>query len=159
MLSFSLVAKALMGMIYNRPSDENSTFHFTLCLMMLEVSLKTLPKNAMIQDMINSKTNVLTMDVRFCHLWNNFKTELGFFSVGIWNVPRKDVSLCDLCNQFNTKLSFSVAISNVPTKDVSFCLLCNHFNIKLSFSVGIKFSTKDVTFCHLWNHFDTELSF
>ena len=56
MLSFSLVAEALTGLIYHRPSGENSKFHSTLCLMMGEVSPETSPKNAMIQDMINSET-------------------------------------------------------------------------------------------------------
>ena len=38
MLSFSLVAEALTGLIYHRPSGENSNFQFTLCQMMGEVS-------------------------------------------------------------------------------------------------------------------------
>ena len=56
MLSFSLVAEALTGLIYHRPSGENSKFAHTPCLMMGEVSPETSPKNTMIQDMINSET-------------------------------------------------------------------------------------------------------
>ena len=56
MLSFSLVAEALTGLIYHRPSGENSKFAKTFCLMMGEASLETSPKNTMIQDMINSET-------------------------------------------------------------------------------------------------------
>ena len=41
LLSFSHVAEALMGLIYHRPSGENSKF---LCLMMGEVSPETSPK-------------------------------------------------------------------------------------------------------------------
>ena len=55
MLSFSLVAEALTGLIYHRPSGENFS-SLTLCLMMGEVSPETSPKNNMIQDMINSET-------------------------------------------------------------------------------------------------------
>ena len=54
MLGFPLVAEALTGLIYHRPSGENSKF-FPF-LMMGEVSPETLPKNTMIQDMINSET-------------------------------------------------------------------------------------------------------
>ena len=55
MLSFSLVAEALTGLIYHRPSGENSKFAgIHTCLMMGEASLETSPKNNMIQDMINS---------------------------------------------------------------------------------------------------------
>ena len=54
MLSFSLVAEALTGLIYHGPLGENLSFVVYTCLMMGEASLETSPKNNMIQDMINS---------------------------------------------------------------------------------------------------------
>ena len=48
-----------MGLIYHRPPGENSSFHsLRPCLMMGEVSLETLPKNIMIQDVINSENSI-----------------------------------------------------------------------------------------------------
>ena len=44
MLSFSLVAEALTGLIYHRPSGENFKIPSFLCLMMGEVSPETSPK-------------------------------------------------------------------------------------------------------------------
>ena len=57
MLSFSVVAEALTGLIYHRPSGENftSALHCTPCLMMGEVSVETSSKNIMTEDMINSE--------------------------------------------------------------------------------------------------------
>ena len=56
-----MVAEALMGLIYRRPSGENFFLQFIYtCLMMGEASLETSPKNNMIQDMINSNNMLIT---------------------------------------------------------------------------------------------------
>ena len=68
MLSFSLVAEAL---IYHHPSGENSSFQFTPCLMMGEVSLEMLPKNIMIQDMINSENSMNTTESTNTNIFKN----------------------------------------------------------------------------------------
>ena len=64
MLSFSLVAEALTGLIYHRPSGKNSSFVVVhTCLMMGEASLETSPKNNMIQDMISINLSVFEMSI------------------------------------------------------------------------------------------------
>ena len=65
MLNSFLVAEALTGLIYHRPPGENSSFLFTSCLMVGEVSLETSPKNIMIQDIINSEnSNIYKVEKR-----------------------------------------------------------------------------------------------
>ena len=93
MLSFSLVAEALTGLIYHRPSGENSSFAVVhTCLMMGKASLETSPKNNMIQDMINSNNvnstestipNIFKID--FCQLcgFDGVKENIHISSFGI----------------------------------------------------------------------------
>ena len=76
MLSFSLVAEALTGLIYHRPLGENLSFVVYTFLMMGEASLETSPKNNMIQDMINSD------DINYTEstMPNIFKTKMSMRS-------------------------------------------------------------------------------
>ena len=72
-----MVAEALTGLIYHRPAGENSTFHFTPCLMMGKVSLKMSPENNMIQDMINSENSINTTELRNVDIFKIIKKQYG----------------------------------------------------------------------------------
>ena len=52
-------------------------FHFIPCLMMVEVSLKTLPKNVMIQGRINSENSMDTTESTNTNIQNFTCSDFG----------------------------------------------------------------------------------
>ena len=89
MLSLFSGSRGRHGPDLPSPCGENSTFHFTPCLMMGEVSFETSPKNIMIQNLINSKTVLHYLDMdwgKFPAQW--WKSFLNLLLNWLWNQSR-----------------------------------------------------------------------